>query len=228
MNVLKGKKLVINGDSVCQGFDEHGCFGQYIAERNEMRYQNIAIGGATVAKGTMRFSQSQQKEVARHWICATIDQMDADADYVLVDGGVNDASVDVSVPLGSISDGYSAELDETTFYGAFESMLRQLTIRFAGKKIGYIALHKMTDGYRSDRPAPNYYHAAKECCEKWGVPFLDLNTTVPPFRYFEADGLPELYALRLKYTKDGDGWHPSKEGYLKYYCDKIEAWMKTL
>lgn len=26
----------------------------------------------------------------------------------------------------------------------------------------------------------------------------------------------------------GDGWHPNEEGYKKYYCDKIEAWLKTL
>ena len=228
MNVLKGKKIVFNGDSICQGVDEPGGYGKYIADRNEMQYQNIGIGGGTIAKNTTRFSQSQKRDVPRHCICGTIQQMDADADYAIVEGGVNDASLDTPVPLGAISDGYSAELDETTFYGAFESMLRQLIIRFEGKKIGYIAVHKMTPGYTAEGAAPNYYHAAKECCAKWGVPFLDLNTSVPPFRYFEADGLPELYALRQKYTCNGDGWHPNREGYLKYYCDKIEAWLKTL
>ncbi len=111
-------------------------------------------------------------------------------------------------------------------------MLSQLTKRFKGKKIGYIAVHKMVDGFLS-RPIYSsentaYYDAAKECCEKWGVPFLDLNTAVPPFAYFTEAGDAELYALRTAYTMNSDGWHPNDEGYKKYYVPKIEAWLKTL
>lgn len=226
-NVLKGKKLALNGDSICEGAGCAGGYGKIIAERNQMVLQNIGIGGGTVAAGQKRFSASQNCYVPRHCICQTVDEMDADADYIIMDGGVNDATLDQPVPLGEITQGYSAELDEGTFYGAFESMLKRMIIRFPGKKLGYIAVHKMTARYCSDRPH-NYYHAAKECCEKWGVPFLDLNTTVPPFRFFEEDGDPALYAMRQKYTLNGDGWHPTEAGYLEYYCDKIEAWLKTL
>lgn len=226
-NILKGKKLAVNGDSICQGAGCAGGYGTIIAERNGMKLQNIGIGGGTVAAGQLRFSQSQNAYVPRHCICQTVDEMDLDADYIIMDGGVNDASLDTPVPLGQISEGYSAELDEMTFYGAFESMLKRMIIRFPGKKLGYIAVHKMTRGF-CNNGEHNYYYAAKACCEKWGVPFLDLNTTVPPFRYFEEDGDPALYAMRQKYTLNGDGWHPTEAGYLEYYCDKIEAWMKTL
>lgn len=226
-NVLKGKKLALDGDSVCQGAGCAGGYGTIIAERNGMILQNLAIGGGTVTAGQLRFSQSQNQYVPRHCICESVLDLDEDADYILVDGGVNDASLDEPVPLGTLSEGYSAELDDHTFYGAFELMLKRLLIRFPGKKLGYIALHKMTSGFSSNGEH-NYYHAAKACCEKWGIPFLDLNTTVPPFRYFEEDGDPALYAMRQKYTLNGDGWHPTEAGYLEYYCDKIEAWMKTL
>ena len=43
---------------------------------------------------------------------------------------------------------------------------------------------------------------------------------------FSPDG--ENWQLLDDYTANGDGWHPNELGYTKYYCDKIEAWLKTL
>jgi hypothetical protein len=57
-----------------------------------------------------------------------------------------------------------------------------------------------------------------ECCAKWGVPVCDLNTITPPLSY--------ITSLKNEYVPDGT--HPNYNGYLKYYCDPIEAWMKTL
>lgn len=221
-NPLYGKSIALNGDSICAS---NGGYGKIIADRNAMTYENKAVGGATITA-----EQYTDSGVARHWISRTIANMDASADYAIVEGGVNDASGGVSAPMGEISDGYNATLDDTTFCGAFESMLKQLLTRFAGKKVGYIAVHKMTSKFRADKPddGTSYYWAAKKCCEKWGVPFLDLNNTVPPFAYFTEDGNPDLYTLRTTYTQSGDGWHPTEEGFKKYYCDKIEAWMKAL
>lgn len=223
-NPLTGKNISFNGDSICYGAGASGGYGKIIAERNGMTYQNIAQSGATIATGTT-FSNGNN----RHWICNTIADMDETADIVIVEGGVNDASL--KVPLGALAS-IGSTYDTTTFYGAFEYMLSQLLKRFAGKKIGYIAVHKMVDGFLS-RPIhstgdTSYYDAAKACCEKWGVPFLDLNTTVPPWAFFTDARDAELAVLRNTYTLNGDGWHPNDEGYKKYYVPKIEAWLKTL
>lgn len=224
-NPLLGKKLSVNGDSICQGAGSTGGYARYIGENNGMAVQNVGISGGTITAETY----ADDGTTARHWICRTISNMDADADYAIVEGGVNDAGR--GEPLGELSYGYNATLNDKTFYGAFESMLKQLVTRFAGKKYGYIAVHKMVDGYLS---APiystgntDYYDAAKKCCEKWGVPFLDLNTSCPPFAYFPSENA-DLHALRTTYTHNGDGWHPNEEGYKKYYVPKIEAWLKTL
>ncbi len=225
-NPLYGKKITFNGDSICEGVSCDGGYGKIIAERNNMKYQNVAVGGGTITANTLLADGK-----ARHWISRTVYKMNDDADYAIVEGGVNDASLfgDSGAPaLGKISTGYGERLDDSTFIGAFESMLKQLLIRFHGKKIGYIAVHKMTARYSSTYTGEdNFYLAAKKCCEKWGVPFLDLNIQTPAFGQFSEDD-PELYALRMKYTNNGDGWHPSEEGYKKYYCDKIEAWLKTI
>ncbi len=221
-NPLKGKFLSVNGDSICAGaaYNGKGGYAKVIAENNGMTLQNIAEGG-----GTITAERYTDDGAARHWICRTIENMNVSADYAIVEGGVNDAAI--GVPMGVITPDFKTALDDTTFCGAFESMLKQLTTRFAGKKIGYIAVHKMTDKFRSDKPddGTSYYHAAKKCCEKWGVPFLDLNIACPPFG-LAYDSV--LSPLREAYTYNGDGWHPNEEGYKKYYVPKIEAWLKTL
>ena len=222
MSDLSNKYITVNGDSVCNGAGCGGGYVKIIAERCGMKYQNVAVNGASITAETYRKSGA-----ARHWVCRTISEMDADADFAIVEGGVNDAST--NTPIGKMTVGYNEPLDDTTFIGAFESMLKELTKKFHGKKIGYIAVHQMTDRYTPGYTGEdNFYLAAKQCCEKWGVPFCDLTTAVPPFAYFKEDGDPDLYAMRQTYTMKGDGWHPNEAGYKKYYCDKIEAWLKSL
>ena len=182
-----------------------------------MAYENISQGGATVAAGTISMTTGKD----RMWVCRKVAEMDEDADYAIIEGGVNDAwywADGRDYEIGAITKGYNATLDDTTYYGAFESMLKQLVTRFAGKKIGYIAIPKIMSLYDSEQNVPNFYHIALECCAKWGVPVCDLNTIVPPTEYIKTLGT----------TYTADGTHPTYEGYLKYYCDPIEAWMKTL
>lgn len=220
-NPLYGKKVSFLGDSICAGADTEasylGGYGKIIADRNNMAYENLGHGGATVTAETY----SSSTGYAKPWLCRMVENMSADADYAIVEGGINDAwqwSDHKNIEIGELTSGYSATLDDTTYYGAFESMLKQLVTKFQGKKIGYIAVPKTMGLYDSNRNAPNFYHIALECCAKWGVPVCDLNTIIPPTEY--------LKTLGTTYTADGT--HPTYEGYLKYYCDPIEAWMKTL
>lgn len=220
INPLHGKKVSFLGDSICAGSSDNGTLGGYgkiIADRNNMSYQNLGKGGATITAETY----SSSTGYAKSWLCRMIENMDADADYAIIEGGINDAwqwSDHGNIEIGGITEGYNAELDETTYYGAFESMLKQLVTKFKGKKIGYIAVPKIMSLYDSERNAPNFYHIALECCAKWGVPVCDLNNIIPPTEY--------LKTLGSEYTTDGT--HPTYEGYLKFYCDPIEVWMRTL
>lgn len=214
-NPLTGKKVSFLGDSICVGSEENSNYGKIIADRNGMVYENVGHGGATVTAET--YSRSTGN--AKPWLCRMVTNMSADADYAIIEGGINDGwDETVQGKIGSITKGYDAVLDDTTYYGAFESMLKQLVTKFQGKKIGYIAVPKIHGMYDSSRNAPNMYHIALECCAKWGVPVCDLNTITPPVEY--------LADLGTTYT--ADACHPTYEGYLKYYCDPIEAWMKTL
>lgn len=220
-NPLNGKIVSFNGDSICA---VAGGYGKIIAGRNKMTYENIAVSEATIAAETYKSDGT----TPQHWVCRSIVDMREDADYAIVEGGINDAA-NYKVPLGTITEYGTWEFDDTTFFGAFESMLQQLITRFAGKKVGYVAAHMMRGTISDDGNAANsYYEAAKKCCEKWRVPICDLNLTVPPFHKFGSGAPESLQNLRATYTINGDGWHLNDAGYKKYYCDKIEAWMKTL
>lgn len=221
INPLNNKKLGILGDSIAYGAGSVGGYGKIIGENNNMQVQNIAVSGATITSGTITSAGAN-----RYWINEHVTDLDIDNDYILLEGGVNDASL--NTPLGAITEGYDDILDESTYYGAFENMLKQLITRFAGKKYAYIAVHQMTSKYRVVNEKTNsYYWASKLCCEKWGVPFIDLNDKVPAFGLFTR-AMTTLFPLREAYTYNADGWHPNEEGYKKYYVPIIESYLKTL
>lgn len=206
-NPLKGKIISLNGDSIAAGTGYQGGYGKIIAEENAMTYENIAVGGGTVAYVSSNV----------HCISRTIANMRSDADYVILDGGGNDA--DSGVSLGTLSTGYDATLDDTTFAGAFENMLKSAIARFPNKKIGYVFVHKCAYLF-SSTVKDSYYDIAKSACEKWGIPYCDLNTQTPPLNY--------IANLKTNYTANGDGYHPNEQGYKLFYVPKITAWLKTL
>lgn len=217
-NILVGKKLAVDGDSICSGAGWAGGYAKLIGQNNAMVVQNKGVGGGTIASGT-----------GKHIICESMQTLDTDADYILIEGGVNDASY--SVPAGSLASSFTDTFDTTTFAGAIEKICETLVTRFAGKKYGFIIPHRMSDAMYD---GGSYYAVALQAFKKWGVPYLDLSKVIPSFVKLGNSGVQELVDVQDAYTADtassghGDGWHPNKEGYLKYYVPKIEAWMMTL
>ena len=144
--------------------------------------------------------------------------MRSDADYVILEGGGNDADWGPQyIPVGTLSSGYNATLDTTTFAGAFETMLKSAIARFPNAKIGYIFPHKCIAAF--DAPNGAYHTMAISALEKWGIPYCDLNVMVPPLGYIDD--------LKTAYTR-GDGIHPNEAGYRTFYAPKIAAFMQTM
>ena len=211
---LKGKYGSFIGDSICEGAGYKGGYALLVARKYGMKPpQNLGSSGAIIATNTNE---------NRVYINTMVSKVDPNADFVIIQGGSNDASI--STPMGAITEGFTAELDVTTYYGAFENLCKTLVTQCAGKKIGYIARHRNspTDKYSYTwlPKETNYYDPAIAVCEKWGVPYLDLNRHCPP--------LGCISSLREAYTANGDGSHPNEDGYNKYYVDRIAAWMETL
>ena len=205
-NVLYGKKAAFTGDSICYGAGSMGGYAKIIGENNSMIVSNIAVSGGTICSGTGKFCISE-----------SVNNMPADYDYYIVEGGVNDAAKVHGETLGTITSGYNSTLDTATVCGALESLCKNLQLNFKGKKYGFIFPHNVY-GTSSDWNT-SWRATMKQCLEKWGIPYLDLSD--------KCAQLNNLSALRI-YTKDSDGWHPTEEGYRLFYVSKIEAWMRTL
>ena len=211
-NPLYGKKISVTGDSICYGNGYTGGYARIIADNNNMIMQNIAVGGGTIVPQEERFDISD-----------SVNLLDTDADYIILEGGVNDSALS-SVELGSFIESLELPTSRDTFYQCLDYMFYNLTHRFAGKKYGFVIVHQMTRplGAMFGEEA-TFYNAIIKSCKKWGVPVCDLNVNCPPFGLMSSDD-----TLRITYTTNNDGWHPNEECYKKYYVPKIEAWLKTL
>ncbi|MBQ4155291.1 MAG: hypothetical protein IJD90_00625, partial [Clostridia bacterium] len=219
---LYKKVITLNGDSICAGSASRISYGSQIAQQYKMNISNKAVGGGTIAYGTTSSSGDN-----RHWICDTVSSMPENADFVLFSGGINDYWNDVE--LGILTDGITDKIDNTTFYGALESICRQAKEKWTNAKIGFITTHKIQTtptrpnilGYTFD----DYHTAILEVCKKYNIPVCDL---------YMASNFDTSKSEYLQYTSDdnndgiNDGVHPTTQGYQLFYIDKIVEFLKTL
>jgi len=206
-NPLKGKIATFTGDSICAGAGYVGGYAKIIGEDYDMTIENIGVSDGTVVQWRDKFCISE-----------SIADMRSDADFVMLEGGGNDADWGPQyIPVGTLSSGYDATLDTTTFAGAFEQMLKSAIAKFPNAKIGYIFAHKCIAAF--DAPNGAYHTMAVSALEKWGIPYCDLNVMVPPLGYIDD--------LKAAYTR-GDGIHPNEAGYRTFYAPKIAAFMQTM
>lgn len=211
---LFGKKIVLNGDSICYGVGSAGGFISIIAEQTGCIYDNNAVGGATV---------SYAEGSTAHIICNDVENMADDADLVCFEGGINDywANRELGSCDTTSKTRFADEVDNTTFIGALESIFRQALEKWVGVPICYVITHSIlntgieqnTVGYT----CKDYHDAIVTVCNKYGIPYCDL------FLESGMNTAIELYKDNFTIGSDGtpDGVHPNKAGYTKYYVPKI-------
>ena len=237
-DVLHGKTIVFAGDSICQDspHNNYGWAGR-IGDKYEMTYNNYGRDGAVITTGVVDGGGGAIRSILG-W---TLPKMITDypnADYVIFEGGTNDADRIGSIlgdekpeKFGEISADYNAEnLDETTFCGAVEKLLYSAINQWMGKKIGFIIAHKM--GRTNNTNAENrkaYFDVLIKCCEKWGVPYLNIWESCPlnpnlTTMYNPNNTSDENEENGMMYL---DGQHLTVKGY-DYITPIIEKWLKTL
>lgn len=233
-NPLYAKRIAFEGDSICHGASGTTNYATLVSKDNSMTLTNNAVSGGTITDGV--YSESG---VAKHSIVKGVETLvnnKDNYDYIIFEGGVNDTSLDIRnkaegseradntyVKFGTITEGYTADLDITTFCGAFEYCCKSLTN--SGKKVGYIFVHKIFPD--SHYWVTEYRPAMIKILNKWGIPYLDLETEVPPLNMIP--GLRDTYTVESsKNPGHGDGWHPNTLGYETYYQNRINEWLKTL
>lgn len=128
-------------------------------------------------------------------------------DYVVIQGGINDA--DLNVAAGTVTDSYDPNtFDTSTFAGGLENTFYTAAKLYGQTAaIGYIFNYRLPE---AKRPHANvnmeaYYSVVKAACEKWGIQYLDLfhNEQVAADLKIATAGAPEL----------PDWLHVSAKGY---------------
>jgi hypothetical protein len=97
-----------------------------------------------------------------------------DADYIIVQGGVNgvnltDPTQPNYAPMGEISSSFDITFDKTTQIGCLEAICQYLHEHFAGKKVGFIMTYQIGSyQYWKDKAV-----LFRQVLDKWSIPMLD-------------------------------------------------------
>ena len=172
---LAGKTLYVAGDSIAYGKSSAGGYGKCIADKYGMTLTNEAVDGATLTPNIT----DKVYGGTRGCISTVVTNSTAlaKADYILLEGGVNDAWN--NAPVGTLTDGFAAAYDETTMTGALEKMLDDLATNHSDKRVAYVFPHGgMFAG--SENWYKTYKPAILAALKKWGVPYVDIAETTPP------------------------------------------------
>lgn len=215
---LKDKKVVFLGDSITQGVG---------ADKPENRYTDVfqrlsgtivsnhGISGTRIARQTNPWNE----HVDKNDFVKRVDEIDADADIVVIFGGTNDYGHG-DAPIGTFDD-----RDEYTFYGAMHILCKKLIEKYPGKPVVFMTpLHRLSENViRPDRNGnpkaalKTYAEIIREVCEYYSLPVLDL--------YKTSCMQPSVEIIQKEFMPDG--LHPSSKGH-KLLAKKVYAYLKTL
>lgn len=210
------KKCGFLGDSICEGINGGKIKGwaTCIQKMNpSFTCWNYGISGACVGS------------YPNHTLTPVIEQIDdiysdhPDCDYIILEGGVNDAWG--SHPIGTFSEDFDLEnWDDTTFTGALEHTFYKAMTYFTSAKIGFII------PCVNNAMADPFLDRAIQVCKKWHIPFIDFRDVIG--FYCKIPALQTLYYYGSADTNPQNSTHPNAEGYKKLYAPKIDAWMRSM
>ena len=190
VNILENKKWAVCGDSfshgdftgLTDGFTiedgiykgKNKVYGYLIGNRNNMIIQHMAIGGRTLATPSDLSFTNSFTYIENETENSNYTQIDEDADYATFYFGINDShhrsgstGSDGEDQTGIIELGTINDSDNTTFYGAWNVMLKWLLENRPFTKLGII----VSNGCETIE----YRNATIAIAKKFGIPYIDLN-----------------------------------------------------
>lgn len=202
-NPLKGRNILTVGDSLCaasrdEKIDKKRGWARRLCEHFGAYASNLSQGGASFSTARMllrpcahphQLILNQLPEYTRG----------LEYDYILLEGGANDAGV--NAPIGEMSDSFDpATFDVSTFAGGFEMLIYNTIKKFGDTAaIGYMSVYKMPLAPKYANTGA-YFALGEKICKKWGIAYLDFYNT------FELD--------TEKYTWNGKEGEESKPDYV--------------
>lgn len=202
------KRIIYFGDSITEGSANNRIsWVQYIDKINKFdKSNNASRSGATFSKE--RIDNMIVTQVLKH--------KEEKYDYVLLQGGVNDAMVEA--PLGKMNSSYELEdFDPSTYIGMLDITFYYLTEYYYGSSIGVMITYPTSQasdyGWGGLTSSPDeYYKALRNVCDKWDISYIDFYNGKLSHIITEEE-LP-------------DGLHLNDQGYQKispYLADFIQT-----
>lgn len=214
---LQGKTVLFLGDSITEGVGASSPEKGYVSVFKELsgaHVVNYGIGGTRIAK-------QRKKSECAVWdqdFIMRVDEMQSDADVVVVFGGTNDFG------HGDTEIGVFESRGEYTFYGALHTLCTKLLNKYPYAEIVFLTpLHRISENStvneigRKTEPLSRYVAVIREVAGFYGLPVLDL---------FHTSGMqPKSDMIRELYMPDG--LHPSDAG-AKRIAHRLYAFLNGL
>lgn len=228
---LYQKTIVCDGDSICFGYrdqpKQYGAWFGRLVNDYQVTGHNYAVSGGTIAVTTASHSIAQTIE--------TIHQEYPEIDYLILEGGTNDAdrfgNFDGDTPpqgFGTWSDesvsDYNGNYDISTFCGAVETLFYKAVTYYPNAKIGFIIPMQMGTLMIPSKRRRRYFDEIVKIAKKWHINVLDL------WDISHADARLSAYYSGTEGDLSKfyyDGQHPTSVGY-DLMQPIIESWLKTL
>lgn len=212
---LIGSKINFLGDSITEGccatYPEWGYVEVMKRKFCLAAARNYGIGGTRIAR---QRTSSAEAKFDRDF-CSRFDEMDPDADIIIVFGGTNDHGHG-DAPMGT-----AADRTPDTFYGACHFLFSALQKQFPKSKIVVLTpLHRVEENIPKGIDGwllADYVQVIRETAAHYGLPVLDLFQTSAIKAH-----IPEI-ADKLT----TDGLHPNDAGHEILACE-IGEYLKTL
>lgn len=214
------EKIGYTGDSICYGLGYAGGYAGIIDKQLGVTSNNVGVSGGHIAK--------DRTDV--FVISDSISLLDNDISMLIMEGGINDYSN--YVDIGAITDDYTADLDQTTFYGGLEKLMRDANNRFPEIPKAFVIVHKVNlscvqdpnDVHANNVTFENYIDAIYACCRKYSIDVIDINKN-SGFNTYLPD-IARKYTFKDAQHPTGDGLHPNIAGYTKWYVPAIVNWIE--
>ena len=202
---LERKKIVFLGDSITEGTGTSAkeyIYWNVIGQRTGAQVYGYGIGGTRIAP--QRFPS-----VACPWedlyFASRVDDMEKDADIVVIFGGTNDFG------HGDAAMGCIHDRTNESFYGAYHLRIQKVIQRYPSALIVVMTpLHRIDEdealynerGIRRPGPLSVYVQAIREVAEFYGIAVADLYANCPI--------QPRVELQKQMYMPDG--LHPNDAG----------------
>lgn len=224
-SILKGKKIVYDGDSICavsHDPDNGGAYPKIIADLVGGTFDNQAVGGARLVTAGGATDKDGNAVTLSHSIVDNLVNLPNDGDLYCFEGGCNDHWN--GVPLGDIdATDYTGTLDTKTMCGALEYIFRYAITNFVGKPICFIITHKCP--YQNEINGNSFTDFREKMigiCEKYAIPYYDAwaKSGLGYWNEAQLDNYFVNFSTKAE-VGDGDGTHPNAEGYKRYYVPQL-------